>query len=292
MKAQQFDLQPYLNSFLDLRDTPPDSQVLEESLSTIEREVSSMRDFLQALVNTHLWKGWEIDPNPYKEIIISVGSEIDRLASLRSEPAYHSKKHMMDVCLMLTYLLKQEEASRDKFLGSPWMTTLNEKWMLLLAAASHDLGHPGLINDVPYQLEQQSLDLLRNLLIASQYSPALINEIGDALAPWILATDHAQYSTLLNRLVTRPPDHQDCLAMLLVEADLASSVLPTRGLELTNRLSQEWAVPYPEKSIALRNQVGYLSFLTSLQFVSPQAVCASIPQILNKSLLQLRSQLP
>ena len=292
MKAQQFDLQPYLNTFLDLRDTPPDSQALEESLSTIEREVSSMRDFLQALVNTHLWKGWEIDPNPYKEIIISVGSEIDRLASLRSEPAYHSKKHMMDVCLMLTYLLRQEEASREEFFESPWMTTLHERWMLLLAAASHDLGHPGLINDAPYHLEQQSLDLLRDLLIAAQCSPALINEIGDALAPWILATDHAQYSTLLNRLVTQPLDHQDCLAMLLVEADLASSVLPTRGLELTNRLSQEWAVPYPEKSIALRNQVGYLSFLTSLQFVSPQAVCASIPQILNKSLLQLRSQLP
>lgn len=292
MKAQQFDLQPYLNTFLDLRDTPPDSQALEESLSTIEREVSSMRDFLQALVNTHLWKGWEIAPNPYKEIIISVGSEIDRLASLRNEPAYHSKKHMMDVCLMLTYLLRQEEASRDKFFESPWMTTLHERWMLLLAAASHDLGHPGLINDAPYQLEQQSLDLLRDLLIAAQCSPALINEIGDALAPWILATDHAQYSTLLNRLVTQPLDHQDCLAMLLVEADLASSVLPTRGLELTNRLSQEWAVPYPEKSIALRNQVGYLSFLTSLQFVSPQAVCASIPQILNQSLLQLRSQLP
>ena len=292
MKAQQFDLQPYLNTFLDLRDTPPDSQALEESLSTIEREVSSMRDFLQALVNTHLWKGWEIEPNPYKEIIISVGSEIDRLASLRNEPAYHSKKHMMDVCLMLTYLLRQEEASRDEFFESPWMTTLHERWMLLLAAASHDLGHPGLINDAPYQLEQQSLDLLRDLLIAAQCSPALIKEIGDALAPWILATDHAQYSALLNRLVTQPLDHQDCLAMLLVEADLASSVLPTRGLELTNRLSQEWAVPYPEKSIALRNQVGYLSFLTSLQFVSPQAVCAGIPQILNQSLLQLRSQLP
>ena len=292
MKAQQFDLQHYQNTFLDLRDTPPDSQALEESLSTIEREVSRMRDFLQALVNTHLWKGWEIEPNPYKEIIISVGSEIDRLASLRNEPAYHSKKHMMDVCLMLTYLLRQEEASRDKFFESPWMTTLHERWMLLLAAASHDLGHPGLINDAPYQLEQQSLDLLRDLLIAAQCSPALIKEIGDALAPWILATDHAQYSTLLNRLVTQPLDHQDCLAMLLVEADLASSVLPTRGLELTNRLSQEWAVPYPEKSIALRNQVGYLSFLTSLQFVSPQAVCASIPQILNQSLLQLRSQLP
>lgn len=198
----------------------------------------------------------------------------------------------MDVCLMLTYLLKQEEVSRDKFIESPWMTTKQEKWLLLLAAASHDLGHPGLINDVPYQLEQQSLDLLRDFLITSQRSPALIKKIGDALTPWILATDHAQYSTLLNRLAAQAQEHQSCLAMLLVEADLASSVLPTRGLELTKRLSQEWAAPYPEKSIALRNQVGYLSFLTSLQFVSPQAVCAGIPQILNKSLSQLRSHLP
>jgi hypothetical protein len=251
-----------------------------------------MSDFLQALVNTHPWKGWEINSNPYKEIIISVGSEIDRLATLCNEPAYHSKKHMMDVCLVLTYLLMQEEGGGNKMVGSPWTTTLQEKWLLLLAAASHDLGHPGLMNDVPYQLEQQSLDLLRDLLTKTQSSPELISEISDALAPWILATDHAQYSALLKRLVNEPLDHQDCLAMLLVEADLASSVLPKRGLELTNRLSQEWAGPYPEKSIALRNQVGYLSFLTSLQFVSPQAVFAGIPQILNKSLLQLRSQLP
>ena len=83
-----------------------------------------------------------------------------------------------------------------------------------------------------------------------------------------------------------------CLAMLLVEADLASSVLPIRGKLLTGRLCEEWAKPYPEKSIALRNQVGYLSFLTSLQFVSPQAACAGIPQILNNSLTQIRTQLP
>lgn len=292
MKAQQFDLPSYLNTFLDFKKIPPDSQGLEEFLSTIEREVGSMSNFLQALVNTHLWKDWEINPNPYKEIIISVGSEIDRLATLRNEPAYHSKKHMMDVCLMLTYLLMQEEGGGNKLVGSPWATTLQEKWLLLLAAASHDLGHPGLMNDVPCQLEQQSLDLLRDLLTKAQSSPELISEISDVLAPWILATDHAQYSALLKRLASEPLDHQDCLAMLLVEADLASSVLPKRGLELTNRLSQEWAGPYPEKSIALRNQVGYLSFLTSLQFVSPQAVFAGIPQILNKSLLQLRSQLP
>ena len=288
--AHQFDLPSCLNTFLDFKKIPLDSQELEEFLSTIEREVGSMSNFLQALVNTHLWKDWEINPNPYKEIIISVGSEIDRLATLRNEPAYHSKKHMMDVCLMLTYLLKQEKYDRDKLMRSPWESTLQEKWLLLLAAASHDLGHPGLINDSPYQLERQSLDLLRALLNTAQCSSALMHEIGDALTPWILATDHAQYAALLKRLASQPLSHQDCLAMLLVEADLASSVLPKRGLELTNRLCQEWEAPYPEKSIALRNQVGYLSFLTSLQFVSPQATCAGIPQILNNSLTQIRTQ--
>jgi hypothetical protein len=58
---------------------------------------------------------------------------------------------------------------------------------------------------------------------------------------------------------------------------------------LTKRLCDEWAEPYPEKSIALRNQVGYLSFLASLQFVSPHSVHAGITAILQQSLSQLRT---
>ena len=79
--------------------------------------------------------------------------------------------------------------------------------------------------------------------------------------------------------------------MLLVEADLASSVLPIRGKLLTDRLCEEWAEPYPEKSIALRNQVGYLKFLTSLRFLSPHSA-AGISTILHNSITQLRSQIP
>ena len=107
-----------------------------------------------------------------------------------------------------------------------------------------------------------------------------------------MATDHGQYKALLERLSFEPPAHVDCLAMLLVESDLAASVLPNRGQELTNRLVQEWAEPYPEKSIALQNQLGYLSFLASLQFISPHASKTGLPQILNNSLSQLRSPSP
>ena len=291
MKSLQFDLQAYLNSFLGVDSLAPNSQILEELLSVIEKEAQSMRDFLEALVNTNLWQGWHIQPNPYKLMIVTVGSEIDRLAALRQEPAFHSKRHMMDVCLMLSYLLKHEESKQGEPISQTWETSLTEKWQLLLAAAAHDLGHPGLINATPYEIEQQSLNLLKALLLGVDIDSRLIKDALETITPWILATDHGQYKALLDRLAIHSPEHVDCLAMLLVEADLASSVLPIRGKLLTGRLCEEWDKPYPEKSIALRNQVGYLSFLTSLQFVSPQAVSATIPQILNNSLLQLRSQL-
>ena len=292
MKDQSFNLLSYLNAFLEGCSTVLNAQQLEELLSTIEKEVHSMHDFLDALVNTKLWKSWQLQPNPYQSKILTIGLEIDRIASDHIAPAYHSKKHMMDVCLMLSYLLMQEEGAQKSVLNnSPWMTTLTEKWQLLLAAAAHDLGHPGLMNNTPYELEQQSLDLLGALLMSTGVDLVLAKQILDSIEPWVLATDHAQYSALLERVSKSELKHVDCLAMLLVEADLASSVLPVRGKLLTDRLSDEWARPYPEKSIALRNQVGYLRFLNSLKFISPHSSHAGISTILNHSLSQLRTQL-
>jgi hypothetical protein len=290
MKSQQIDLRSLLNSFLALDSGVTHSQGLEEILSLVEQDVQSMRDFLEMLVNTSLWQGWDIEPNPYKAVILTVGSEIDRLATLLKEPAFHSKKHMMDVCLMLSYLLRQEETERHETIQSPWVTSSTEKWQLLLAAAAHDLGHPGLINTTPYELEQKSLDLLKALLPRFDTDVGSMSITLESITPWILATDHGQYQALLNRLSIDPPEHDDCLAMLLVEADLACSVLPVRGPLLTRRLCDEWAGPYPEKSIALRNQVGYLSFLASLQFVSPHSVHAGITTFLQQSLSQLRTK--
>ena len=290
MTMRQFDLQDYLNHFLDANLFALDAVELEATLATIEREVKSIHTFLLALVDTALWQSWLVQSSPYKKMILTLGSEIDRMASTLTEPAYHSRRHVIDVCLMLSYLLKHEQSwSHDALKASPWSTSVDEKGLLLLAAVAHDLGHPGLINSVPYELEVQSLTLLKDFLPAAGFHLQDINLVLGAMEPWILATDHAQYSTLIDRLSIKPPSHTDCLAMLLVESDLASSVLPNRGVELANRLSDEWAKPYPEKSIALRNQLGYLSFLTSLQFISPHSESATLPLILNNSLLQLRS---
>jgi hypothetical protein len=191
---------------------------------------------------------------------------------------------------MLSYLLKQEERAEESGALTPvWKISSLEKWQLLLAAAAHDLGHPGLINSAPFEIEQQSLDLLETLLLGAGNDAAMIQVILESIKPWILATDHGQYKVLLERVKSQSPQHVDCLAMLLVEADLATSVLPIRGKLLTDRLCDEWAGPYPEKSIALRNQLGYLNFLASLQFLSPHSVCAGITTILDNSISQLRS---
>jgi hypothetical protein len=293
MNIQQFDLQASLNLFLDAERLSLDAKDIEAVLWAIDENVTSMHAFLEALVHTKLWKHWQIDPNPYVPMILAVGEEIDRLASVHAAPAFHSKKHMMEVCLTLSYLLMHEDGCKQADSISPaWMSSSLEKWQLLLAAAAHDLGHPGLINATPNELEQQSLDLLRSLLLSSGYEPPLVSEVLEVLGPWIIATDHGQYSALLGCLALDPPAHVNCLAMLLVESDLVSSVLPNRGLELTNRLVQEWSEPYPEKSIALRNQLGYLSFLASLRFMSPHSAKAGLPSILNNSLLKLRPPSP
>lgn len=293
MITQQFDLQASIDHFLNAEFLTLETEGIEEFLWAIDKNVASMHAFLQALTHTKLWARWCIDPNPYPSMILAVGKEIDRLASVNTAPPFHSKKHMMEVCLMLSYLLMHEdECIQADSIDPVWMSSSLERWQLLLAAAAHDLGHPGLINATPGQIEQHSLNLLRDLLTNSGYPTPLVDGILKVLEPWIMATDHGEYHALLERLAFEPPAHVDCLAMLLVESDLVASVLPTIGRELTSRLAQEWSGPYPEKSIALQNQLGYLSFLGSLQFISPHSCRAGLPQILNNSLSQLRSPSP
>ncbi len=282
-QPKQYHLQENLNDFFNFKKTPLNTQRIEDFFSVLEKNESPMHFFLEALVSSELWQGWQISPNPYLPMIMQVGSDIDHFAAMQPEPAYHSKKHMMDVCVTLSYLLCHENESS---VSDIWMISKQEKWLLLLGAAMHDLGHPGLINAFSYELEKKSLALLKALLNKIGTDSDLIDEVLNTLTPWILATDHGQYSALINRLLSPQPSHTDCLAMILVEADLVSSVLPKRGRELTRRLTEEWALPYPDLSNSLANQSGYIKFLKSLKFISPYSVTAGIPEILKSTTIQ------
>lgn len=293
MNQNHFDLKDYLNQFFALNLNSLCSERIEKMLSVVETETDSMTEFLEALMKTDLWVSWYLVSNPYKSMIQAVGREMDDTAKIGNEPAYHSRKHTMDVCLELSRLLSHEQSnghSADSVSLDAWTTSRHEKWLLLLAATAHDLGHSGSMNKIQYELERNSLNLLKDCLFNSGHEAELISRVMKMLEPWILATDHDQYEGLLQRLNRPQPAHEDCMAMLLVESDLASSILPKRGLELTQRLSLEWAQAYPEKSMALQTLSGYFKFLVHLRFVSPQAVKAGLPVFLNQSLLQLQSR--
>jgi hypothetical protein len=282
-QLKQYNLQENLNDFFSFKKTPLNTKFIEDFFSLLEKNELSMHFFLDALVSSEPWRGWQIYPNPYLSMIMQVGSEIDHFAAMQPEPVYHSKKHMMDVCVTLSYLLCHENESS---ISNIWMISKQEKWLLLLGAAMHDLGHPGLINAFSYELEKKSLALLKALLDKVGTDSDLLEDVLNTLTPWILATDHGQYSALLNRLLSPQPSHTDCIAMTLVEADLVSSVLPNRGRELTRRLTEEWALPYPDLSNSLANQSGYIQFLKSLKFISPYSVTAGIPEILKSTIIK------
>jgi len=292
MQNSFIDFKSPMNNLLDPRGLPHSAQFLESALDQIDSGAKDFKSFISVLLETSFWMNQDFLGNPIKNLCNRLAAEIDHFALAHDEPAYHSRSHFKDVCLMLSYLLLQQETWPEKqSINNPWYVSREESWFLLYAAIAHDFAHPGLINQTPYEIEQNSLDLLRQHFVDSSTDLSFYEPILEVVSPWILATDHAFYQSQLDRITVTKPDHQDCLAMLLVEADLLSSALPKRGLDLTYQLSQEWQANYPDKALALRNEVGYLSFLSSLQFLSPHALAAQIPQILNDSVLQQRSRL-
>lgn len=277
--------QSTINNFLDTKHTVREFKEVELIQNAVEIHSNNFLDFIDGILKSPLWIQWDFQNNPLKQLALDLAAEIDRLSTLHPEPAFHSRRHFMDVCMMLSYLLMQQERWCDQSqLTSPWYACKEEKWLLLIAAISHDLGHPGLINKKPYELEKGSLDLLDTFLSQSMHLEIGISDVLGQISPWILATDHAYYKALLEKVSKKSRSHVDCMSMLLVEADLASSVLPNHGFTLAQRLAEEWRINYPEKSMALTTHAGYLQFLKSLSFVSPQSIEARIPQALQITL--------
>ena len=292
MQNGLLDIRSAMNDLLGPKGLPHSAQFLEATLERIDSKSWDFQSFIQALLETSFWTAQDFLGNPFKKLCNELATEIDRFALAHAEPAYHSRRHFKDVCLMISYLLLQQKTwPEGQRIKNPWHVSPEESWLLLFAAIAHDLGHPGLMNQTPYEIEQNSLHLLRQYFLDSSTEQSLYEPILEAVSPWILATDHAFYQKQIDQTALTNPDHQDCLAMLLVEADVLSSTLPKKGLDLTYQLSKEWQDLYPDKSMALRNEVGYLGFLNSLQFLSPHALAAQIPQILNDSILQLRSRI-
>lgn len=186
---------------------------------------------------------------PYAQAGLRLADAIDHDAAHFDLP-YHNKQHVCEVMLCSHYL------ARSVDLGP------HETLEIILAALFHDFRHDGdSLNDAPFRLERNSINLARPYLLAAGVTEGQCRK----LAALVLATHpqaglpvaHAYYSHH-HRAAPRPripanapelaeldnPDNAKH-ALLLCQAD----ILPSLGLTidyalmLQEKLAQEWGMP-------------------------------------------------
>jgi hypothetical protein len=253
----------------------PDNSILllDEFLEQLDKKSIPFACFIDALLDTDLWKGLRFERNPYPKLCHDLAICIDQLnSSFESEPPYHSRKHFVDVCTGISALLSQNIGRDQAQQLSPWTVSKEDSWLLLFAAIGHDYMHRGRINSVDYENELISLNGLQLFLdnysdFSAEYKQNLMRTLHRLILPTCFDFTHLLYE----KINTGTGDQLDCLAMLLTEADVLASILPHRGKVLSKRLSLEWEDQNKELSQFVASNEGYDAFLQKVQFLSDQS---------------------
>jgi len=262
-----------LNAFL--RELRPDNAIILLDAFLEQQDKKSIRFayFIDALLDTDLWQGLYFENNPYPKLCHDLAICIDALnSSFEFEPAYHSRKHFVDVCTGISALLSQNRGSDEAKQFSPWTVSKEDSWLLLFAAIGHDYMHRGRINSVDYENELISLNGLQLFLnkysdLSSEFKQNLMLKLHQLILPTCFDFTHLLYEKINNGIAVQI----DYLAMLLTEADVLASTLPRRGKVLSKRLSLEWQDQNKELSNYVASKEGYEKFLQKIQFLSDQS---------------------
>jgi hypothetical protein len=247
--------------------------LLDEVLDRFDKKSIPFACFIDALLNTDLWKGMNFEGNPYPKLCHDLAICIDQLnSSFESEPPYHSRKHFVDVCIGISTLLAQKLERGQAQQLSPWVMSKEDSWLLLFAAIGHDYMHRGKINSVDYENELISLNGLRLFLdeysnLGSEFKQNLMKQLHPLILPTCFDFTHLLYEKINSGM----GNQIDFLAMLLTEADVLASTLPNRGKVLSKRLSLEWEDQNKELSQFVASKEGYNAFLQKIQFLSDQS---------------------
>jgi hypothetical protein len=253
----------------------PDNSVFlfDEFLDYLDNKAIRFTCFIDALLDTDLWQGLYFENNPYPKLCHDLSNCIDALnSSFEFEPAYHSRKHFVDVCTGMSALLSQNIGSDNAKPLSLWTVSKEESWLLLFAAIGHDYMHRGRINSVDYENELISLNGLQLFLnkysdLSPEFKQNLMLKLHQLILPTCFDFTHLLYEKINNGIAV----HIDYLAMLLTEADVLASTLPQRGKVLSKRLALEWQDQNKELSNYVASKEGYEKFLQKVQFLSDQS---------------------
>ncbi len=202
---------------------------------------------------------------------------------LGKEPHYHNRLHMADTLVCLTVLLQAQRCAQ----GLKQRVPAHHEWLAMLAMLAHDLLHDGTINRFPAELESRSVQALEPLM----QRHGLHAQDQQIVKHLILKTDPVCVRQAHEQIADRvfSVDDQDCLAVLVEEADILASTLSVTGLELTRQLSQEWESSNPAMSPVLLTPEGRLRFLQfGALFSSPASRWLEIPRFRQAEIDSLR----
>ena len=178
-----------------------------------------------------------------------------------AEPGYHNRLHFSDSLTTIT-LQAAIESQRLGVEDADW------KAALLLIALAHDFRHPGRVNSVHAEIEQQSFDALKPYL----HQHAVPEQWMQRIEAVILRSDFSVVAENHRRVAGQEFSWcTDWAAVLLNEADIMASASPVFGPRLSRALAAEWEfIQFPAyRSVATPQ--GRIAFLQSIEFSSHSA---------------------
>ncbi len=191
-----------------------------------------------------------------------------------AEPGYHNRLHFSDSLTTIT-LQAAIESERLGVDDGDW------KAALLLIALAHDFRHPGRVNRMRAEIEQQSFDALKPYLLQNAVPVSWMQRI-EAV---ILRSDFLLVAENHRRVAGQEFSWcTDWATVLLNEADIMASASPLFGPQLSRALAAEWERIGFAASQSVATAQGRIAFLQSIEFSSPSSVVLGAAQ-------QVRQQL-
>jgi hypothetical protein len=263
---------------------------LEKLFSFITSLNPTFPEFMQTLLQMDVWKENALHLTYFPNLCLQLTQVIESgYDDNYKEPSYHSRKHFMDVCLVI-HLLVLKNSSLSLREKSAWWLSPLDCWYLLISAIAHDYGHPGLMNKSLHQQELRSIQLLHTFLDSQTFpNKAQCKAISSTA---IIATDPKDRAELVERVASNKLiTPSDKLNMLLVEADLFASVLPIKGIELGIQLSEEFTQQNVQLANLVKTPQGRLGFLNTVHFMSEQSHLLGAPHLLKEAILITQSEI-
>ena len=228
-------------------------------------------------INEQLFKyQGEVPPTELISAIFALADAVEedglKRATLSQELFYHNRRHAAEVLSAITLLLQQ-----DLSLANPraWPKFGLQQCLLLIAAAiGHDFLHTGNTHPLPGALEQMAADRSRDIL--KMHQVATVD--ADVVHALIMSTDRRE--VLRNHAKIKVGNSADpllCMKILLSEADVLPSLLPTHGVYLSRQLALEWGAHDIEDAKIHDDRI---KFLKQVMISSPHAHLLKLDQLL------------